>query len=105
MVGPQPFGCERLGEGLYRRRRRRPPQLSMLDAFNEHVSRLSGVPRNRRGSQVRLCIERLQGLGRISWALTRGRGSAMADPVLIRADPIQGEPVNQTGFQPLPESD
>lgn len=40
-----------------------------------------------------------------SWALTRGRGPAMADPVFIRADPIQGEPVNQTGFQPLPESD
>ena len=37
---------------------------ALLDAFNEHVSRLSGVPRNRRGSQVRLCIERLRGLGR-----------------------------------------
>jgi hypothetical protein len=33
---------------------------ALLDAFNEHVSRLSGVPRNRRGSQVRLCIERLR---------------------------------------------
>lgn len=78
---------------------------ALLDAFNEHVSRLSGVPRNRRGSQVRLCIERLRAWAGNSWALTRGRGPAMADPVFIRADPIQGEPVNQTGFQPLPGSD
>jgi hypothetical protein len=37
---------------------------ALLDAFNEHVSRLSEGARNRRGSRVLLGIERLWGLGR-----------------------------------------
>ena len=63
---------------------------ALLDACNEHVSRLRVCPEIVEAPKSGYASRDSGAWAGNSWALTRGRGPVMADPVFIRADPIQG---------------